>query len=106
MSGTHGTEDGVSALTEIETEMVDDEGRTIKIDLIEHGFYQEDCSKVGIKAGPRRTDQRPPLSKREPFTEVDWMSLPDITQPAEKMTPPPPDSLCNDDLIKKIDTRR
>ena len=54
MSGTHGTEDGVSALTDIDRNDVT-EG---------YVFYQEDCSKVGIKAGPRRTDQRPPLSAR------------------------------------------
>ena len=29
----------------------------------------------------------------------------DITKPAEKMTPPPPDSLANDDLMKKMDIR-
>ena len=29
----------------------------------------------------------------------------DITKPAEKMTFPPPDSLANDDLIKKMDIR-
>ena len=105
MSGTHGTEDGVSALTKLETKMVDDEGRTINIDLTEHGFYQEDCSKVGIKAGPRRTKERPPLCAREPFSEEDWRRLPDITKPAEKMRVPPPDSLCNDDLMKKMDIR-
>ena len=66
---------------------------------------QEDCLKVGIKAGPRRSDQRPPLCFREPFSEADWRRLPDITEPAEKMTPPPPDSLCNDDLMKKMDIR-
>ena len=91
MSGTHGTEDGVSALTDI--------------DLMNHGFYQEDCSKIGIKPGPRRTNRRPPLSLREPFTEEDWRRLPDITKPAGKMTPPPPDSLGNDDLMKKMDIR-
>ena len=105
MSGTHGTEDGVSALTKLETKMVDDEGRTINIDLTEHGFYQEDCSKVGIKAGPYRTKQRPPLSLRKPFSERDWMKLPDITKPAERISPPPPDSLYNDELMKKMDIR-
>ena len=105
MSGTHGTEDGVSALTEIEIETIDEDGQPIKIDLIEHGFYQEDCSKVGVKAGPSRTNQRPPLSLREPFTEEDWRRLPDITKPAEKIIPAPPDSLGNDDLMKKMDIR-
>ena len=95
MSGTHGTEDGVSALTDIDRNNVD-EG---------YEFYYEDCLKVGIKAGPKRSDQRPPLSFREPFSEADWRKLPDITEPAEKMTPPPPDSLANDDLTKKMDIR-
>ena len=95
MSGTHGTEDGVSALTDIDRNDVT-EG---------YGFYQEDCTKVGIKAGPRRSDRRPPLCLREPFSELDWMKLPDITKPAEKLTPPPPDSLYNDDLMKKKDIR-
>ena len=91
MSGTHGTEDGVSALTDT--------------DLIDNRFYQEDCSKVGIKAGPRRSKHRPPLSLREPFTDLDWRRLPDISKPAEKITPPPSESLGNDDLMKKMDIR-
>ena len=33
------------------------------------------------------------------------MTLPDITKPAEKMNPPPPDSLALDDLTKKMDIR-
>ena len=91
MSGTHGTEDGVSALTDI--------------DRNDYAFYYEDCLKVGIKAGPMRSKQRPPLKFQEPFTEEDWKKLPDIIKPAEKITPPPPDSLCNDDLMKKMDIR-
>ena len=82
MSGTHGTEDGVSALTDIDRNDVN-EG---------YGFYQEDCLKVGIKAGPRRVKERPPLCFREPFSDLDWMKLPDITKPVEKISPPPPDS--------------
>ena len=95
MSGTHGTEDGVSALTDIDRNDVSDG----------YAFYYEDCVKVGIKAGPKRSDQRPPLSFREPFSEEDWRKLPDITEPAEKLKPPPPDSLGNDDLTKKMDIR-
>ena len=95
MSGTHGTEDGVSALTDIDRNDVDDGNQ----------FYQEDCLKVGVKAGPSRRKTRPPLSLREPFSEVDWMRLPDITKPAEKISPPPPDSLYNDELMKKMDIR-
>ena len=95
MSGTHGTEDGVSALTDID-----------RNNLAQGwGFYAEDCLKVGIKAGPFRSQGRPPLSEREPFSEEDWKKLPDLTKPAEKMTPPPPDSLANDDLMKKMDIR-
>ena len=105
MSGTHGTEDGVSALTEIETKATDNAGRTINIDLTDYGFYTEDCSKVGIKAGPSRRKNRPPLSAREPFSEADWARLPDITKPAERMRVPPTDSLVNDDLTKKMDIR-
>ena len=104
MSGTHGTEDGVSALTELETKILI-AGRTIKVDLIDNMFYKEDCSMVGIVAGPSRTKQRPPLSLRKPFTEVDWMRLPDITKPAEKISPPPPDSLYSDELMKTFDIR-
>ena len=33
------------------------------------------------------------------------MKLPDITKPAEKISPPPPDSLYNDELMKKMDIR-
>ena len=95
MSGTHGTEDGVSALTDIERNDVK-EGYT---------FYFEDCSKVGIKAGPFRGQGRPPLALRKPFSEEDWRRLPDITKPAVKMRVPPPDSLANDDLMKKMDIR-
>ena len=95
MSGTHGTEDGVSALTDIDRNNVDDG----------YEFYYEDCLQVGIKAGPRRIIERPPLSLREPFTEVDWMRLPDLTKPAVKMRVPPPECLGNDDLMKKMDIR-
>ena len=70
-----------------------------------YAFYQEDCSKVGIKAGPKRSDRRPPLCLREPFSDLDWMRLPDITKPAEKISPPPPDCLYNDELMKKMDIR-
>ena len=48
---------------------------------------------------------RSPLSKGEPFSEKDWMKLPDITKPAEKISPPPPDSLYSDELMKKFDIR-
>ena len=105
MTGTHGTKEGVSALTELETKTVDDDGRPITAELIDHGFYLEDCNMVGIKAGPKRSTQRPPLSFREPFTEWDWKRLPDITKPAEKLDNPSPDSFCNDELMKDMDFR-
>ena len=57
MSGTHGTEDGVSALTDIDRINVRDGWM----------FYVEDCKIVGIKSGPFRGQGRPPLSEREPF---------------------------------------
>ena len=95
MSGTHGTEEGVSALTDIEQNDPKEDYR----------FYLEDCHMVGIKAGPHMDKQRPPLSLREPFSEKDWMRLPDIPKPAEKMTPPLPNTLAYDDLMKKMDIR-
>ena len=103
MTGTHGTKEGVSALTELETKTVDEDGRPITAELVDHGFYLEDCNMVGIKAGPKRSTQRPPLSFREPFTERDWMKLPDITKPAVKLDDAPPNGFSNDELMKKFD---
>ena len=91
MTGTHGSEDGRSALTDI--------------DLTEHSFYYEDCSSFGIQSGPKRTIDRPPLAFQEPFSDADWNKLPDITKPAEKLNNPPPDSFCNNELMKKMDIR-
>lgn len=91
MTGTHGSEDGRSALTDI--------------DLTEHSFYQEDCSAFGIEWGPMRSNRRPPLSFQEPFSDEDWERLPDITKPAEKLDNPSPDSFCNDELMKNMDVR-
>ena len=107
MSGTHGTEDGVSALTKIETEITADDGRRITIDLMDHGFYREDCDMVGIKCGTNKSKQRPPLSFQEPFSEEDWEKLhkADITKPAKKLDNPPPNSFSNDELMKKCDIR-
>ena len=95
MSGTHGTEDGVSALTDIDRNNV----------LEGYTFYREDCRMVGIKAGPFRGQGRPPLALRQPFSEEDWRKFPDITKPAVKMRVPPPECLANDDLMKKMDIR-
>ena len=91
MTGTHGSEDGRSALTDI--------------DMIEHAFYEEDCSAFGIKAGPRRSNGRPPLCFQEPLSDEDWRRLPDIAKSAEKLNDPPPDGLCHNELMKKMDIR-
>ena len=95
MTGTHGTEDGVSALTDIDRNNVSEGWK----------FYVEDCRMVGVKSGPFRSQGRPPLAFGQPFSEEDWRKFPDITKPAEKMTSPPPDSLCNDHMMKKMDIR-
>ena len=85
LTGTHGTETGVSGL--------------INIDQLEHLFYAEDCQMVGVKAGPRRNIDRLPLSTR------DWNKLPSITEPAQKMEPPPPGSFYDDPELKGMDFR-
>ena len=94
MTGTHGSEDGRSALTDCT--MIDNQGQD---------FYQEDCWSFGLKAGPRRSTNRPPLCFQQPFSDEDWKRLPDITKPAEKLNDPPPDSLCHNELMKKMDIR-
>ena len=91
MTGTHGSEDGKSALTDI--------------DMTEHSFYQDDCRTFGIKAGPWRTIERPPLCFHQPFSDEDWKRLPDITKPAEKLNNPASDCLCNNELMKEMDIR-
>ena len=91
MTGTHGSEDGRSALTDI--------------DLSAHDFYREDCLMFGIKEGPRRNASRPPLAFKQPFSPEDWKRFPDITKPAEKLNEPPHWSLCNDELMKNMDFR-
>ena len=97
MTGTHGTKEGRSALTDID--MIDDEG---------FGFYQEDCWSFGIESGPRRTKKRErALQSEEPFSEEDWKKLhkADITKPAKKLDNPPLNSFSNDELMKKCDIR-
>ena len=91
MTGTHGTEDGKSALTDI--------------DMTDHNFYYQDCLKFGIKEGPLRTPNRPPLLFQQPFSDRDWQRLPEITKPAEKLDNPPPECLGNNELMKKMDIR-
>ena len=67
LSGSHGTEDGKSGLTDKSSEFVD-EG---------YSFYLEDCMFFGIKPGPKKRSRSFPLK--------DWNGIPDITQPAEKV---------------------
>ena len=64
LSGSHGSEDGITGLTDKTPENVD-QGYT---------FYKQDCQLLGIKPGPPK--RRLPLR--------DWSSVPDITLPAEK----------------------
>ena len=68
ISGTHGTEDGKSALTEAS--------------LSCHCFYKEDCKLFAIEAGPRR------VAENLPITDFGWEILPDITKPAERIKIP------------------
>ena len=65
LSGSHGTEDGISGLTDKSTENVDGG----------YAFYKEDCELLGIKHGPPK--RRLPLSN--------WEGVPDITKPSEKV---------------------
>jgi len=65
LSGSHGTEDGKSGLTDKSSEFVD-EG---------YSFYREDCEFFGIKPGPKKRSRSFPLK--------DWKDIPDITKPAE-----------------------
>ena len=96
ISGTHGSKDGVSGLTDI-----------ARTNLREgHEFYREDCAMFGIQPGPFRSRQRPPLSVGEPFTEEDWLRFPDITRPAERINPsqsPGPER--TEEWIEKMDIR-
>ena len=78
MSGSHGTEDGRSCLTDK--------------DQIEYEFYREDCKLLGIKPGPEKRKQRLPLRN--------WDGVPDITKPAEKV-----EGFVQDSVLQEIDIR-
>ena len=67
LSGSHGSEDGISGLTNKDVNNVD-EG---------YSFYREDCELLGIKPGPHKRSQRLPLRN--------WNGVPDITKPAERI---------------------
>ena len=67
ISGSHGSDDGVSGLTDKSSVNVD-EG---------FGFYREDCELLGIKPGPHKRSQRLPLTNRK--------GIPDVTKPAERI---------------------
>ena len=66
MSGSHGSEKGISGLTNKDSRNVD-EG---------YGFYREDCEKFGIIPGPHKRSRSLPLR--------DWNGIPDLTKPAER----------------------
>ena len=76
LSGSHGTEDGRSGLTDK--------------NLIYYVFYKEDCELLGIKPGPEKRSQRLPLRN--------WNGVPDITKPAEKVEN-------QDSLLQNMDIR-
>ena len=82
LSGSHGTEDGKSGLTDKSSDFVD-EG---------YGFYCEDCEFLGIKPGPHKRSQRLPLRN--------WNGVPDITKPAEKV-----ESFVQDVFLQNMDIR-
>ena len=78
MSGSHGTEDGSSGLTDK--------------DQIDYEFYRQDCKLLGIKPGPQKVNQRLPLRN--------WNGIPDITKPAEKV-----ENFVQDRLLQNMDIR-
>ena len=82
LSGSHGTEEGKSGLTDKSSEFVD-EG---------FSFYREDCEFFGIKPGPKKRSRSLPLR--------DWNGIPDITQPAEKV-----ESFVQDGFLQNMDIR-
>ena len=82
LSGSHGSQDGSSGLTDKGSKNVD-EG---------YGFYLEDCNRLGIKPGPKKRSQRLPLK--------DWAGIPDITEPADKV-----ENFVQDTILQNMDIR-
>jgi len=82
LSGSHGSEDGISGLTDKSPKNVD-EG---------YAFYLEDCELLGFKPGPHKRSQRLPLRN--------WNGVPDITKPAEK-----DENFVQDILLLNMDIR-
>ena len=78
MSGSHGTEDGSSGLTDK--------------DQIDYGFYTRDCNLLGIKPGLER--------RRLPLTLTGWNGVPDITKPAERL-----EGFVQDSCLENMDIR-
>ena len=85
LTGTHGTEAGVSGLTDR--------------DILVHFFYVDDCKMVGVEPGPTRFPDRLPVS----IWELE--KLPTINKPAERIEPPPPDSFYADEELMEMDFR-
>ena len=84
ITGTHGTEAGVSGLTDM--------------DRLDHFFYVEDCQLVGVERGPDR--------RRVPIDSSEWNTrVPMMTKPAEKLDPLPPGCFYQDDVLKTMDIR-
>ena len=87
ITGTHGTEAGVSGLTDK--------------DLLVHHFYKEDCELVGIVSGPNRK-----------YLPINWegeretlLKHADITRKPERMENPSDESFAKDELVQKMDVR-
>lgn len=87
ISGTHGSKDGKSALTEASLNC--------------HCFYREDCKQFAIQPGPSR------VAISLPIKESDWQYLPDITKPAERIKNPATaaEGVCTDEEMVGMDIR-
>ena len=84
ITGTDGTEAGVSGLTDM--------------DRLDHFYYVEDCQMVGVERGPSR--------RRVPIDSSEWNTrVPMMTKPAEKLDPLPPGCFYQDDVLKTMDIR-